>query len=179
MRTEGQTVFVPWYGKVLQGNVVRENDMMGMTAVRIPLQGQHPIALFTPGHVYDTADDAENSKSVPKIAKSVPKIAKSVPKIAKSVPEIEENVPKYAESVPKVAETSQCEAFRKAHWDTGRNHLRTDSLDEFYSLWKMEHTPHGHIEAPAREPVPEVGTKQCTKAAAKKQTETIQLSLFD
>ena len=165
MRTEGQTVYVLWYGKVLQGNVVRENDMMGMTAVRIPLQGQHPIALFTPGHVYDTADDAENSKSVPKIAKSVP--------------EIEESVPKYAESVPKVAETSQCEAFKKAHWDNERNHLRTDSLDEFYSLWKMEHTPQGHIEAPAREPVPEVGTKQCTKAVAKKQTETIQLSLFD
>lgn len=165
MRTEGQTVFVPWYGKVLQGNVVRENDMMGMTAVRIPLQGQYPIALFTPGHVYDTADDAENSKSVPKIAKSVP--------------EIEENVPKYAESVPKVAETSQCEAFRKAHWDTERNHLRTDSLDEFYSLWKMEHTPQGHIEAPTKEPVPEVGTKPCAKAVAKKQTETIQLSLFD
>ena len=165
MRTEGQTVYVLWYGNVLQGNVVRENDMMGMTAVRIPLQGQHPIALFTPGHVYDTADDAENSKSVPKIAKSVP--------------EIEESVPKYAESVPKVAETSQCEAFKKAHWDNVRNCLRTDSLDEFYSLWKMEHTPHGHIEAPAREPVPEVGTKQCTKAAAKKHTETIQLSLFD
>lgn len=165
MRTEGQTVFVPWYGKVLQGNVVRENDMMGMTAVRIPLQGQHPIALFTPGHVYDTADDAENSKSVPKIAKSVP--------------EIEENVPKYAESVPKVSETSMSEAFRKAHWDNERNHLRTDSLDEFYSLWKMEHTPQGHIEAPAKEPVPAVGTKPCTKAAAKKQTETIQLSLFD
>lgn len=165
MRTEGQTVNVLWYGKVLQGNVVRENDMMGMTAVRIPLQGQHPIALFTPGHVYDTADDAENSKSVPKIAKSVP--------------EIEENVPKYAENVPKVAETSQCEAFKKAHWDNVRNCLRTDSLDEFYSLWKMEHTQHGHIEDPAREPVPEVGTKQCTKAAAKKHTETIQLSLFD
>lgn len=172
MRTEGQTVYVLWYGKVLQGNVVRENDMMGMTAVRIPLQGQHPIALFTPGHVYDTADDAENSKSVPKIAKSVPEIEESVPKYA-------ENVPKYVESVPKVAETSQCEAFKKAHWDNVRNCLRTDSLDEFYSLWKMEHTPHGHIEAPAREPVPEVGTKQCTKAAAKKHTETIQLSLFD
>lgn len=164
MRTEGQTVFVPWYGKVLQGNVVRENDMMGMTAVRIPLQGQHPIALFTPGHVYDTADDAENSKSVPKIAKSVP--------------EIEENVPKYAESVPKYFETSQCETFKKAHWDNERNHLRTDSLDEFYSLWKMEHTPQGHIEAPAKEPVPEVGTKPCTTTSVKKQEKTTQLLLF-
>lgn len=165
MRTEGQTVFVPWYGKVLQGDVVRENDLMGMTAVRIPLQGQHPIALFTPGHVYDTADDAENSKSVPKIAKSVP--------------EIEENVPKYAESVPKVAETSQCEAFRKAHWDTVRNQLRTDSFDEFYFLWKMEHTPFGHIEAPPTGTVPKLGTKPCIKAASRKQTKTIQLSLFD
>ena len=165
MRTEGQTVYVLWYGKVLQGNVVRENDMMGMTAVRIPLQGQHPIALFTPGHVYDKAEDAENSESVPKIAKSVP--------------EIEESVPKYSENVPKVSETSMSEAFRKAHWDNERDHLRTDSLDEFYSLWKMEHTPQGHIEAPAKEPVQEVGTKPCTKAADKKQTETIQLSLFD
>lgn len=165
MRTEGQTVFVPWYGKVLQGNVVRENDMMGMTAVRIPLQGQHPIALFTPGHVYDTADDAENSKSVPKIAKSVP--------------EIEENVPKYAESVPKVSETSMCDAFKESHWDNERNHLRTDSLDEFYFLWKMEHTPFGYTESPAPRTVPDSGTKPCTKAAAKDHTETIQLSLFD
>lgn len=165
MRTEGQTVFVPWYGKVLQGNVVRENDMMGMTAVRIPLQGQHPIALFTPGHVYDTADDAE--------------ISKSVPKIAKSVPEIEESVPKYSENVPKVSETSMCDAFKESHWDNESNHLRTDSLDEFYFLWKMEHTPFGYTESPAPRAVPDSGTKPCTKAAAKKQTETIQLSLFD
>lgn len=165
MRTEGQTVFVPWYGKVLQGNVVRENDMMGMTAVRIPLQGQHPIALFTPGHVYDTADDAE--------------ISKSVPKIAKSVPEIEESVPKYAESVPKVSETSMCDTFKESHWDNERNHLRTDSIDEFYFLWKMEHTPFGYTESPAPRAVPDSGTKSCTKAAAKDHTETIQLSLFD
>lgn len=158
MRTEGQTVYVLWYGKALQGNVVRENDMMGMTAVRIPLQGQHPIALFTPGHVYDTEEAAGISENAPKIATSAPRIS---------------------ENVPKVSETSQCEAFKKAHWDTGRNCLRTDSLDEFYSLWKMEHTPHGHIEAPAKEPVPVVGTKQCTKAAVKRQAEIIQLSLFD
>ena len=163
MRTEGQTVYVLWYGKVLQGNVVRENDMMGMTAVRIPLQGQHPIALFTPGHVYDTADDAENSKSVPKIAKSVPEIEESVPKYA-------ENVPKYAESVPKVAETSQCEAFKKAHWDNVRNCLRTDSLDEFYSLWKKEHAPSGYVE----EAVARIETKPI-----KRNIKAIQLSLFD
>ena len=151
MRTEGETVFVRWYGKVLQGIVVRENGMMGMTAVLIPLQGQHVTALFTPGHVYDTADEAGNSKSVPKSA----------------------------ESVPKYAETSMCDAFKESHWDNERNHLRTDSLDEFYFLWKMEHTPFGHTEAQAKEPAAEIGTKPCTKAAPMRRAETIQLSLFD
>lgn len=151
-------MFVRWYGKVLQGIVVRENDMMGMTAVLIPLQGQHVTALFTPGHVYDTADEAGNSKSVPKSA---------------------ESVPKSAESVPKYAETSMCDAFKESHWDNERNHLRTDSLDEFYFLWKMEHTPFGHTEAQAKEPAAEVGTKPCTKAASMRRAETIQLSLFD
>ena len=165
MRAIGETVFVRWYGKVVQGNVVKENDMFGMTAVRIPLQGQQPIALFTPGHIYDTAEAAG--------------IAQSVPKIAKSVPEIVENVPKYAENVPKVAETSMCEAFKKAHWNNERNHLRTDSLDEFYSLWKEEHAPLGYTETPAMKPAPKSGTKPFIKAVAKKQTETIQLSLFD
>ena len=165
MRAEGETVFVRWYGKVLQGNVVNENDMFGMTAVRIPLQGQQPIALFTPGHIYDTAEAAG--------------IAQSVPNLTESVPELTESVPKYAENVPKVAETSMCEAFKKAHWDNERNHLRTDSLDEFYSLWKREHAPIVYAKIPTPKPAPVSGTKPCTKAAVKKQTETIQLSLFD
>jgi hypothetical protein len=165
MRAEGEAVFVRWYGKVLQGNVVKENDMFGMTAVRIPLQGQQPIALFTPGHIYDTAEAAG--------------ITQSVPNLTESVPELTESVPKYAESVPKAAETSMCEAFKKAHWDNEHNHLRTDSLDEFYSLWKREHAHVGYTETPTPKPAPVSGTKPCTKAVAKKQTETIQLSLFD
>ena len=169
MRTEGETVFVRWYQKVLQGIVVRENDMMGMTAVLIPLQGHHVTALFTPGHVYDTADEAGNSESVPKSAESVPDIPKDVP----------ETFQRRSENVPKYAETGMCEAFRKAHWDAVRNCLRTDSLDEFYSLWKMEHTPFGHTEAQAKEPAAEIGTKPCTKAAPMRRAETIQLSLFD
>ena len=142
MRTEGQTVFVPWYGKMLEGNIVRENGLMGLTAVRIPLQGQHPVALFSPGHVYDTAEAAG----------------------------IPESVPKMEESVPKMEETSECEAFRKAHWDHERNHLRIDALDGFYSLWKKEHAPSGYVE--------EAVTKSETKPI-KKNVKAIQLSLFD
>lgn len=164
MRTEGQTVYVLWYGKVLQGNVVRENDMMGMTAVRIPLQGQHPIALFTPGHVYDTADEAVNSKGSENCPKRTENGGKRS-KICRKRSEIFRNEP--VRGVQEIPLGQRAQPPQNGF------------LDEFYSLWKMEHTPHGHIEAPAKEPVPVVGTKQCTKAAAKRQAEIIQLSLFD
>ena len=136
---KGDVVYVRWYGQVVEGRVVSEHDLMGMVAVRIPVQGMEATALFTPGHVYDTAEEAENPKSVPKIAKSVPKI--------------EEIAPKDSETVPIVSETSMCDAFKKAHWDNEHNHLRTDSLDEFYWLWRMEHTPFGYTDA---EPVPKI-----------------------
>lgn len=105
-------VFVPWNGKMLQGSLISENYMMGMTAVRIPLQGCHPIALFAPGHVYRTPQEAGLGNS-----------------------------PKISPNPPKVSEPTKCEAFKKSHWDHERNHLMIDALDEFYSLWKMENTP--------------------------------------
>ena len=149
MRTEGQTVFVPWHGKVLQGTLVSENHMMGMTAVRIPLQGCHPIALFHPSHVYE-----------------------SVPQTADCVPNNEERVPKIAESVPKESLTSMCEAFKKSHWDNEHNHLRTDSLDEFYNLWRdyvAGKSSHTHVTCDQEE----------KSHVAKKPAKAIQLSIFD
>lgn len=159
---KGDVVYVRWYGQVVEGRVVSEHDLMGMVAVRIPVQGMEATALFTPGHVYDTAEEAENPKSVPKIAKSVPKI--------------EEIAPKDSETVPIVSETSMCDAFKKAHWDNEHNHLRTDSLDEFYWLWRMEHTPFGYTDA---EPVPKREIAQEPKQQKKKPVSTIQLSLFE
>lgn len=137
-------VFVPWNGKILQGSLISENYMMGMAAVRIPLQGCHPIALFAPGHVYRTPQEAG---------------------IAESVPKVEENV-------PKVSKATKCEAFKKSHWDHERNHLMIDALDEFYSLWKAEHTPSGDHEKPVPPPSPQA-------AAPPRHKSPIQLSLFE
>lgn len=166
---KGDVVYVRWYGQVVEGRVVSEHDLMGMVAVRIPVQGMEATALFTPGHVYDTAEEAENPKSVPKIAKSVPKIEEIAPKDS-------EIAPKDSETVPIVSETSMCDAFKKAHWDNEHNHLRTDSLDEFYWLWRMEHTPFGYTDA---EPVPKHEIAPEPKQQKKKSVSTIQLSLFE
>ena len=144
-------VFVPWNGKMLQGSLISENYMMGMAAVRIPLQGCHPIALFAPGHVYRTPQEAG---------------------IAESVPKIEENVPKIEENVPRISEATKCEAFKKSHWDHAHNHLMIDALNEFYSLWKAEHTPSGDLEKPVPPPSQQA-------AAPPRHKSPIQLSLFE
>jgi hypothetical protein len=172
--TPGQSVYVKWYGKTLQGSIVPNDTtdalLASMVAVSIPLMGLHPVALFTPGHVYDTADETDNLQSVQKIAKSVP--------------EIEENVPKYSQSVPTNSETSKCEAFKKAHWDNERNHLQIEALEEFYSLWRKEHAPVGYTDKPCS-----VGrsstlasvltTMNTAKPQPKKKKQIEQLSLFD
>lgn len=131
-------VFVPWNGKMLQGSLISENYMMGMAAVRIPLQGCHPIALFAPGHVYRTPQEAGLGNS-----------------------------PQISPNPPKVSEATKCEAFKKSHWDHERNHLMIDALNEFYSLWKMEHTPS---ETPPPSP---------QAAAPPRHKSPIQLSLFE
>jgi len=136
-------VFVPWNGKMLQGSLISENYLMGMTAVRIPLQGCHPIALFAPAHIYRTPQEAGLGNS-----------------------------PKISPVPPKVSEATKCEAFKKSHWDHAHNHLMTDALDEFYSLWKAEHTPSGHTEKPVPPPSPQA-------AVPPRHKFPIQLSLFE
>lgn len=61
-------VFVRWYKEVVEGTIVRENDMFGMTLVEIPIQGVKVLTLFNPKHIYQTPKEAGNiefdSKSV-------------------------------------------------------------------------------------------------------------------
>lgn len=140
-------VFVPWNGKMLQGSLISENYMMGMTAVRIPLQGCHPVALFAPAHVILQPKEAESGIS----------------------PEIFPNP-------PKVSGTTKCEAFKKSHWDHAHNHLMIDALNEFYSLWKMEHTPS---ETPPPSPQAAALPLQKAPTPPKKPIIPIQLSLFE
>lgn len=130
------TVYVRWYGKVLEGELL-EGESMGMKQVRIPLDGHHPIALFMPDHVYETAEQVNTTCS---------KIAENRSKIAENVSECNEIVPKaeivhltevaYWGADTPTNDRQSIEAFKQANWDQERNHLLIDKLDEFYKLWR-------------------------------------------
>lgn len=56
----GDTVFVWWYGKPVQGMVVENKEvtpmLSSMVVVRIPIQGVHASALFMPKNVFTSKE---------------------------------------------------------------------------------------------------------------------------
>ena len=131
-------VYVKWYGKVLDGELL-EGEHLGMKQVRIPLDGHHPIALFSPGHVYETVEQMQE------IAKEVYIYPKEFPKPSDII-HIE---PSRKISDILTIDRQSIEAFKQANWDHERGHLRIDKLDEFYQLWRMIMKPDGIVEAEA------------------------------
>lgn len=128
------TVYVRWYGNVVQGELL-DGEYLGMKQVRIPLDGHHPIALFTPGHV------CESVEKMQEVAKEVYSYPKQFPK-----PEdiIRPDLPTHPAN-----DYLKLEIFKRDNWDHEHNHLRIDKLDEFYKLWRMAMTPFGFVEAEA------------------------------
>ena len=127
-------VYVRWYGKVLEGEML-DGELMGMKQVRIPLDGRHPVALFTPGHVYDTEAEA---------------LACGSPQTKPVKQEIQAESRQHIDDIMPAYDRLGIEAFKEAYWDHERNHLRIDKLDEFYKLWRMAMTPFGFVETKAR-----------------------------
>lgn len=113
----GTTVYVRWYGKLLQGTVVNDNDLMGMVAVRIPLMGTHPVALYTPSHVYTSADEAQQAPPRYASVSDSPVCCRTT-----------------ATNPSKAWQAIQ--NFKQEHWDTSHNRLRIEALAEFYQLWR-------------------------------------------
>lgn len=167
------TVYVRWYDKVLEGELL-EGETMGMKQVRIPIDGHHPVALFTPEHVYDSAD---------KISEKPHEISRSDSFTCHQEPDM------------------SLLRFKEEHWDHERNHLRTDYLNQFYQLWRDNmamrmgtgrHQPSMKIEAPAtpdeavlpQKPQRIVSDERMAELRTQlkkslKPVEATQLSLFD
>ena len=120
MNNPGTTVFVRWYSKVLQGEVVPNTSVDGplasMVAVRIPLMGTHPVALYTPSHVYTSADEAQQAPPAASVSDS--------PVCCRTT----------ATNPSKAWQAIQ--NFKQEHWDTIHNRLRIEVLAEFYQLWR-------------------------------------------
>lgn len=111
------TVYVNWYGKMLQGEVVenrRTDSLADMVAVRIPLMGCHPVALFTPQHVYTSPEQIAGYSLI---------VSEKPSKVSSTVQN------------PSAA-WQRIQAFKASHWDEARGHLKVDALDEFYQMWR-------------------------------------------
>lgn len=129
-------VYVIWYGKVLEGELL-DGDYLGMKQVVIPLDGHRPIALFTPEHVYQSPEE---------IAKDVYSYSKSFP-----TPETiitKDPFTKLIDVMPD-DDRDMIENFKRENWDAEHNHLCIDKLDEFYQLWRLVMKPFGYVEAEA------------------------------
>lgn len=169
-------VYVRWYGSILEGEVAEEGGFAGMTPVRITLDGRHPVALYTPEHVYKTESEATGSSLV------------QTKPVQQAMPA---EVKKY---VADVYVNDFLQRFKKQHWDEARNHLRIDALQEFYQLWRQTHThqpdnnryiagvdpgaPAGDVRVvlPLKPPPPPVHSKQRPKDTIRKNI--VQLELF-
>lgn len=134
------TVYVRWYGNILQGELL-DGEYLGMKQVRIPLDEHHPVALFMPWSVYESAELAANNSPW------------KSPNIPRSFPELPENFQKSAEISkldPLVSDDRETiETFKRDNWDQEHNHLRIDKLESFYWLWREAMTPFGFVEAEA------------------------------
>ena len=190
------TVYVRWYGKVLEGELI-EGESIGMKQVRIPLDGHHPIALFTSGHVYQTEAEAFEGHEEFDPAKAKNK-------------KFEVKMDQISGNSPVISLNDSIKEFKLNNWDHEHNHLRTDKLDKFYQLWRKVMVPPGYVvaEAPKRivsdeqmeelkeklkealdkQPAPQLTQKPVSpkpspkilrSTGQQKFNDSIQLSLFD
>ena len=182
------TVYVRWYGQVLQGELVENKEeglLAGMVAVRIQIQGMHATALFMPEHIYDNPDQIAEKSSI-----NSPKSAK----VSQIPQEISQKQGILAKSdVLPANDLDMIETFKRDNWDHEHNHLRTDKLDEFYQLWRTVMRPANYFEAETvpqnrtppviqsqPKPVSSPPSKKVLRSTSKQPfNDSTQLSIFD
>ena len=126
------TVYVRWYGSVLQGEIVENRSdgiLAGMVAVRIKIQGMNATALYTPSHIYQSAAEAEP------VSGNIPQISQNSPNVSENPREISRSGQNVSTMTAPSEEWQRLQQFKAEHWDQERGHLRIDCLDEFYRLW--------------------------------------------
>lgn len=139
----GSTVYVRWYGKTLQGEVVPDDHRIALFAsmvhVRVPIQGTLVIAVFTPAHVYATADNVPGGFAAGAADKPEPTAPALSPigNAESTVSSPAKPAPSPSWSTPALdAHRTRYRQFKADHWDEEHNHLRVDALEEFYQLFR-------------------------------------------
>lgn len=120
------SVYVRWYNKVVEGEIEKENDLFGMTAVKMPIQGVTVIALFHPKNIFKTVQEAcgEYPKKyvIDTWAPDIP--GKS---LSESIGEAIENAKRATEDPDWLV----LQKFLKDHWNHERNMLQLDYWQEY------------------------------------------------
>lgn len=134
----GSTVYVRWYGKTLQGEVVPDDHrnplFRSMLHVRIPVQGTPVIAVFAPAHVYDSPPSPLSSVGCAHSA--TPPQHRPAPSCKNTVATGPDTPPSFT-AADYDAHMRRYRQFLADHWDHDRNHLRTDALEESYQLFRQ------------------------------------------
>lgn len=116
------SVFVSWYNEVVEGTVVKEDDMFGMTVVEIPVQGVKVLTLFNPKHIYKTVQDACGEYPKKFVFDTWP------PHIPdKSLSESINEAKRAIEDPDWLA----LQNFKEEHWNHERNMLQLDYWQEY------------------------------------------------
>ena len=195
------SVYVRWYKQVVEGTVVNENDLFGMVAVRIPIQGVQAVALYHPKNVFKTLQDA--CGKYPLHFPTPEEMIHLEPQfsVSETVSKaIEES--KFISSLPESVcqEYLVLQQFKHDHWDNERNMLQLDYWPEYDRMYhayqrkryemkqtkqtksmELEHpiTPEEAI-LPMAKPEPPVKYTTVSAVVKPKRTVTIkELSLWD
>lgn len=124
----GDTVFVWWYGKPVQGMIVENKEITPMLAsmvvVRIPIQGVHASALFMPKNVFETEEQILFKHKIQRAEASKQFEVKISDNESEGSP-IQVAKDAYARLIE----------FKNAHWDNEHNHIEVSALNDFYDLW--------------------------------------------
>ncbi len=195
MNTNEPTVYINWYGRTLEGELL-EGEHYGMRRVRISLSGHQPVALFTPDHIYPTLFEASAALdgSLTRPHTDIQMEHPCTPGETMQHPFVPVCLPRY-EPKPSAGEfikevlsdaKNPCKVFLRLHWDHDRNRLQVSALEEFYRLWLIAHgaSPTDNTTS-ATVPVVSVSVtsnptkKQLRSTGAIQYRDTIQTSLFD
>lgn len=145
--TIGDTVFVRWYGKILEGMIVENGEvnpmLASMVVVRVPVQGVKTQALFMPHHVYPNAELAAMKEGVKLVPTEMPTVVPT-----ETATETPSSNNKSRHSGRHNEAWKRLQEFKEANWDHERNHIKLRALNDFYDLWK-EWVTGSHPEADA------------------------------
>ncbi len=137
----GDTVFVWWYGKPVQGMVVENKEvtpmLSSMMVVRIPIQGVHASALFMPHNVFATEELllAKHKVFIPAEAKNKQFEVKVAAPAAVVHPNVGPSCSEFVSNCILQQAKTNLDVFKKSHWDNEHNHIRIDAINDFYDLW--------------------------------------------